>query len=433
MDEQIRISILIFKRWLQKLPCYVGLKLPKHYMEQKAMYDFEIDRISAEKKQTKKSDFEKCDIPLTIRLNELKELIQSTKKTAAIIYPFFDINSTFRYRVYNICQILKKSEKYGAVYFFPYELKEAAKFINGIDAAIICRTEYSKDMEKAVRFIKRHKKTILFDIDDLLFSPDYFKYLLDKIGNSQNIENNLEPALAATGKYYLMAKLCDGFISTNEFLGKLLLKKFGKPFKSIPNFLNEEQKSVKDAEKYGDFTLGYFSGTNTHNKDFLEAWSGIKRLLTEYEDIRLKITGRLTLPEDAGVFMKSKRITQSPPVDFITLQTLYGKVHVNVVPLTPGLFNDCKSELKFFESALMGTITCASPAYSFRKAIKHGENGFLAKRSEWFETLKYIYENYKNLRSIEENAKKYAVDNYSGKKIIQKIEDCFDFFLGKDG
>ena len=52
---------------------------------------------------------------------------------------------------------------------------------------------------------------------------------------------------------------------------------------------------------------------------------------------------------------------------------------VNLVPLEVGNpFCEAKSDLKFFEAALAGACTIASPTGPFRRVIRDGENGVLA-------------------------------------------------------
>jgi len=59
------------------------------------------------------------------------------------------------------------------------------------------------------------------------------------------------------------------------------------------------------------------------------------------------------------------------------------------VPLQAGNpFVEAKSELKYFEAALAGVCSVASPTGPYRRAIAHGETGFLASSSaEWETTL----------------------------------------------
>ena len=76
-----------------------------------------------------------------------------------------------------------------------------------------------------------------------------------------------------------------------------------------------------------------------------------------------------------------------PLQDFINLQRSIAEVEINIAPLQDNVFTNCKSDLKFFEAAICGTITLASPTFAFRKAIEHGRTGFLVAPHEWDEAL----------------------------------------------
>ena len=60
---------------------------------------------------------------------------------------------------------------------------------------------------------------------------------------------------------------------------------------------------------------------------------------------------------------------------------------INIAPLEVGNpFCEAKSELKFFEAALVDVPTIASPTGPFRRAIRHGVTGFLAADAgQWLE------------------------------------------------
>ena len=81
------------------------------------------------------------------------------------------------------------------------------------------------------------------------------------------------------------------------------------------------------------------------------------------------------------------RVRRLPFHDYVNLQRLLGSVEFNLMPLQSNAFTDCKSELKYFEAASVGTLSIASPGFTYRGAIQHGENGYLAKAHEWTEVI----------------------------------------------
>ena len=67
---------------------------------------------------------------------------------------------------------------------------------------------------------------------------------------------------------------------------------------------------------------------------------------------------------------------------------------VDLAPLEIGnRFCEAKSELKFFEAALAGVPTIASPTGPYRRAIEHGKTGFLAASADdWYRDLRMLIE-----------------------------------------
>ena len=68
---------------------------------------------------------------------------------------------------------------------------------------------------------------------------------------------------------------------------------------------------------------------------------------------------------------------------YVELQRSIAEVEVNIAPLSHTAFNICKSDLKFFEAAAVGTWTVASHTPSLDDAIDDGVTGRLAKAHEW--------------------------------------------------
>jgi len=79
-----------------------------------------------------------------------------------------------------------------------------------------------------------------------------------------------------------------------------------------------------------------------------------------------------------------------PLQDFANLQREIGAVEVNLVPLQDNPFTNCKSELKWFEAAVVGTLTVASPTYAYSRIIDHGGNGWLAWSYTWETVLRDV-------------------------------------------
>src|SRR5438045_2951691 len=135
----------------------------------------------------------------------------------------------------------------------------------------------------------------------------------------------------------------------------------------------------------GTVRLGYFSGTRTHSLDFGAIASAIANVLVKRPAVRLEVVGPLELPPALGPF--SERIHRRPVVPWRDLPALLSGVDVNLAPLElDERFCHAKSELKWFEAAVAGVATIASPTEPFRYAIRDGENGMLAETPEQWDS-----------------------------------------------
>ena len=133
----------------------------------------------------------------------------------------------------------------------------------------------------------------------------------------------------------------------------------------------------------------------------------------------------MKLPSRYDYLVNEKKIVYVPFQTFVGLQYEQAEVDLNVVPLVNTVFSNCKSELKYFETAIVGTPTCATPSFTYRSAINSGENGFLCERGEWIEIFEEIYNN-RDDKEFKEKIRQSALDEYSSIKMVNTIEETFN-------
>ncbi len=306
-------------------------------------------------------------------------------------------NSTFRYRAYNMAQVLNKCETWNvsASYFF---LSDRARFDEIADAAdilVICRSRYCHQVNGLITKFRARRKRVLFDIDDLVFDTDYAHLVVATLGLDVTQKGLWDEWFAMIARMGQTLRLCDGAITTNEFLAQKLANYSGLPVFVVPNFMNQEQLELAEkifAEKErlrfagnGKVCLGYFSGSPSHRLDYAIVEPALAEVLAERPDVEIMVVGYI----DHGPVMREfgHRISRQPFQDYVNLQRLLGAVEFNLMPLQSNAFTDCKSELKYFEAASVGTLSIASPSFTYRQAIRDGENGYLAKAHEWTEVI----------------------------------------------
>lgn len=373
--------------------------------------------------------------PWSMSLGERKsiaELALRKGKKLALYYVEKPDSSTFRYRCYNTFIATRESKKWQAVYFFKDEVKTVESLLPKSNILIFGRQSgQEKIVNRLSELAHKNGLEVGLDIDDLVFDMKYLDVMLNTIGEKMNKSY----WVAYFASVQAMAKQMDYFITTNDFLARKLKESFKKPCKVIRNSLNKEQinaslvyaEQEKKKKKEG-FVIGYFSGSPTHAKDFAVAEPELIKFLDVHKDAILNVVGYMKFSKGAEKFVKNGRIRFLPFVDFRKLQKLMAEVDVNIAPLLINDFTNCKSELKFFEAAIVDTTTIASPTYTFKKAISDGENGFLARSGEWYKKLDYLYKHPEENRKIALVAKKYATKHYYGKEFLKEVEAVYDYF-----
>ena len=361
----------------------------------------------------------------------LKDAKKKGKRIAAYYVEVPD-SMTFRYRCYNTFQSTLKSSRWQAIYFFAEEKEAIRELLSEIDLFILGRQfGNSKKVDGLIRMVKAKKIPLILDIDDLIFDKKYFRIVLNTIGQTNYwnywVENFTENRN--------VAKRMDGFIVTNDFLGKKIEKSFNRPYQVIKNSLDREQIMASDAylrlglKDNEWFKIGYFSGSSTHENDLEMALPEVLEFMNDYPKTKLRIVGWMEFDERARRFLDNGRIERVPPVDFRKLQRMMCEVDVNIAPLVINDFTNCKSELKFFEAARVETTTIASPTYTFSRAIEDGKNGFLAYPGEWYDKLEFLYKHLDENQRIAAAARKYVLKHYYGKEFLEKAEKAYDFYI----
>ena len=329
--------------------------------------------------------------------------------------------STFRYRVFNMIEALRVAEPTAsAAWFTAADARGAMEAVAQADLVVIGRALYSRHVAAVVTRARAASKRILFDVDDFIFDSRYAHMIMETLDQNPD-EDGLQWWFGHISRLGATLQLCDGVITTNEFLAERVRRFHDTPTYVVPNFLNHAQlelsariveaKRASRIRRDVRLHIGYFSGTPTHNRDFAIVEPALLRLLKEEPKLVLRFVGFMEL--STALSAHRDRIEQFPLQDFLNLQRLIGEVELNIVPLQDNEFTNCKSELKYFEAGVVATPTVAAPTYTLRRAIRHGENGFLATAPEWYTTLREALDDLERLDSVAEAALDDALERYA--------------------
>ena len=258
----------------------------------------------------------------------------------------------------------------------------------------------------------------MFDLDDLMIDPALADpAIIDGIRSM-----GLKPADVA--RHYAAIRravdLADECLAPTEPLATAL-RACGKPAEVTVNGFDADtwlvsRAAVLSRRAAGDdglIRIGYASGSRTHQRDFAVAAEAVAAVLRARPACRLVLfreprrgTPLLDVHEFPALAGLEHRIEWRPLVPLRELPNELARFDVNLAPLEAGNpFCEAKSELKYFEAALVDVPTIASPTQPFRAAILLGETGLLASTpAEWEASLLRLVDDRGLRRRLAQNA-----------------------------
>ena len=188
---------------------------------------------------------------------------------------------SLRYRVYNVIAGLHGEGVVGKMFSseHPIQLDVVAL----ADLIVVFRSIKTPALAEVLAEARRLRIPVVFDVDDLVFEPESIHHV-DGI-SGYTTEQVAEYRRGVCG-YREMLLEADAATCTTTYL-KGRIEQLGRPAYVIPNTINAEQLAVArelptTKPESPKTRIGYFSGSATHNKDFLEAAGAIARVMHEH-------------------------------------------------------------------------------------------------------------------------------------------------------
>ena len=193
----------------------------------------------------------------------------------------------------------------------------------------------------------------------------------------------------------------------------------------ISNYYVDSVLNIKeDIKTEGKLKLGYY-GTLTHSKDLFLIKNVILRLKEKY-DFDFEVVGGFNASDNVDEsWFKSIEL---PPnnMDFEKFMGWLSKTidwDIALVPLENSPFNQCKSELKFIELAVLGLPGVYSDMCVYNNVVTDGIDGFLAANDdEWVEKIEMLILDNDLRKSIRKNALNKVLRDYLIENRIQMWE-----------
>ena len=168
------------------------------------------------------SNFEPWKVSFEKRLSTFLKAKEDGFRIVLYLYEEPD-TSTFRYRVYNICQSLELSLKWRGIYFFADEVKQIEEYIGEFDVIIAARYRWSLNFENFMQMAKKVGKRIGFDVDDLVYSSKNIPLIMNTLSVDFENDKNYDYWFSYTGRLEKVIHECDYIVTTNQFLREKLI------------------------------------------------------------------------------------------------------------------------------------------------------------------------------------------------------------------
>ncbi len=282
---------------------------------------------------------------------------------------------------------------------------------------IFFRCPYTDAVGQLIAQAKKYHKTVLFDIDDLVFDRAYtdgVRYVrqmkeadrklyddgVDRIGETLRrceIATTTTEALAGELRKYVGTVYVNRNVASEKMvmLSDQALREMAdrQAEKARGGFLKKFRGKCPGRghawlkKRPGQVSVGYFSGSVTHNDDFRMILPAVVRIMKENGNVHLYLAGELDIPAELHPFRG--RVHSVGFMDWKELPFVLAQMDINLAPLEDTAFNRAKSENKWTEASLVKVVTIASDTGAFRHMIRNGETGVLCPNTEedWYRGL----------------------------------------------
>ena len=304
-------------------------------------------------------------------------------------------------------------------WFEPEIVYADPKVIDNCRILIIWRIPLNRHLDFIIKRAKSNNIIIIYDLDDYMFDPTIAIPEITDAIRFKGIEINYIKDLYT--KMRTAIKECDLATSPTHFLSAKMEELTQQPAYTLPNgydyetllLSNEIIQNPKSNETV--IRIGYAGGTQTHQKDFELVVPALVKIFNEFPNVRLVIfSDALKIDEFSLMSDYKNRIENRQMVSLNELQYEIARFDINIAPLILNPFNEAKSELKYFEAALLQIPTIASPASPFKEVIHHGKNGFLAlDSSQWYDCIKKLIDDPGLRKRIGKTARQHVLWHFS--------------------
>lgn len=343
--------------------------------------------------------------------DKITEKLPRTSEKMRVLYITSEFEAyhsqTVRYRIHNFRQALQGRAS------TRFELITEVHLLEWADIVILMRATWTEEVGNIIKKAEKLKIPVVFDIDDIIFLPEFAENYCTVLGDTS--KKNISLRRKEFEGFEKTFKSCRFATASTHFIAEKMERAGTRAF-IIHNGLNKKQLSIaQNANRKAQNVraIGYLSGTKTHDRDFKEVLPALEKIFAEYPDVILRLVGYL----DTSLIPKpiAQRTQTASYMNWQRLLKYSAQNYINIAPLdVANPFCHAKSELKYFEAAVVGVPTVASATDTFSRCIENGKNGMLAETAdEWYAALKKLLDDNSFYNKIVTNAKHHTMENYT--------------------
>jgi glycosyltransferase involved in cell wall biosynthesis len=342
--------------------------------------------------------------------------------------------------VYRVQRLASAIQRLGhsAVVVSASDIARQQRSIASSQLIFIWRTPWSPILERLVDAARSTGAKLIFDVDDHMLDPGLAR--TDAIDGIRTLGLASVEVVSFYTKILQTFVKCDAGLAPTDYLAHVM-RAHQKPVITLPNGFDREAlfasrlatRRLASVAADDLIRIGYAGGTRTHQRDFASISQVLARLLREKRNVRLVLFQHEGKPiVDLTEFPELLPVCDQIELhDLVPLQDLpeqLARFSINVAPLEVGnAFCEAKSELKYFEAALVNVPTVASPTEPFRSAIQHNVTGLLAQTTEdWYGALSLLISDANKRQTIGRNAYHDVLWRYGPERRLELVSGIID-------
>lgn len=321
-----------------------------------------------------------------------------------------------RYRVYNLADALKARGYDCLVYDFE-RLRDIMAFGIVPRVVVFFRAPYNPaaGIVEFLDYTRQHCITTIYDIDDYVFELGALPFVSGIKHYDAKERHGYEWGVRA---YRSLMFCCDKSTTSTEYLGEKM-RLLGRDASIVVNTINREQYELahricaQERDRHDrTIRIGYYSGSATHKEDFQQCADALKAVMDKHPNVVFRLVGLLDLDESWLRF--ADRIERAGFMSPLAMLEDLATCDINIAPLEEGNpFCEGKSELKWFEAAIVKVPTIASKTCTYEAAIEHGVSGYLASdQPEWEAAFEHLISSAKHRREVGDQARSIAIKRH---------------------